>query len=362
MFKIKKQIRGLYLSLIFGNLSLTGAWVAILSARGYSLVEIGIAETVFHITSLLFEIPSGVFADIFGRKKMLMVGSFMRLMGNIVMICSRNFYTVCLSMAFQALSYNFVSGSNDALAYDSLKKVQLENEFERYLSNQLVIYAVCGGLSTLCVGVSLSLGYKTAYGIDVIFSVVTVFILLSLYEIYGKEKENGKRLWNKLYGCFKESFVFIKNSKAVMSLMLCNVFIGALATLLLFFLQAKLTEHGIPEKLLGTALMFMEMGGIVGSKLILKLKNLKYKNTFLIASFLVVIGYTFEHSSIYFIMVFGGFLSALADDALQVRTNAKIQDMIPSEQRATLTSVESFLFSSVMIVLSPLAGIFFSKW
>lgn len=214
----------------------------------------------------------------------------------------------------------------------------------------------------MCVGVSLSLGYKTAYGIDVIFSIVTVFILLSLYEIYGKEKQNGKSLWNKLYECFKESFVFIKNSKAVMTLMLCNVFIGALATLLLFFLQTKLTEKGIPEKWLGVALMFMEMGGVVGSKLILKLKNLKYKNTFLIASFLVFVGYLSEHSPISFIMVLGGFLSALADDALQVRTNTKIQDMIPSEQRATLTSVESFLFSSVMIVLSPLAGIFFSKW
>ena len=43
MFKIKRQIRGLYLSSIFGNLSLTGAWVAILAARGYSLIEIGIA-------------------------------------------------------------------------------------------------------------------------------------------------------------------------------------------------------------------------------------------------------------------------------------------------------------------------------
>lgn len=187
MFKIKKQIRGLYLSLIFGNLSLTGAWVAILAARGFRLVEIGVAETVFHITSLLFEIPSGVLADVFGRKKMLIVSAVMRLTGNIVMICSRNFYTVCLSMVFQALSYNFASGSNDALAYDSLKKVQLERYFERYVSNQLIIYAVCSGFSTLCVGLSLSLGYKTAYGIDVIFSVVTVIILSSLFEIHGKE-------------------------------------------------------------------------------------------------------------------------------------------------------------------------------
>ena len=45
---IKKQISRLYLSSVMGNLSLTGAWVAILAARGYSLVEIGIAETVFH--------------------------------------------------------------------------------------------------------------------------------------------------------------------------------------------------------------------------------------------------------------------------------------------------------------------------
>lgn len=53
MFNIKKQISRLYLSSIPGNLSLTGAWVAILAARGYRLTEIGIAETVFHITSIL---------------------------------------------------------------------------------------------------------------------------------------------------------------------------------------------------------------------------------------------------------------------------------------------------------------------
>lgn len=362
MFKIKKQIRGLYLSLIFGNLSLTGAWVAILAARGYSLVEIGIAETVFHITSLLFEIPSGVFADVFGRKKMLIVGSVMRLTGDIVMIFSRSFYTVCLSMVFQALSYNFVSGSNDALAYDSLKKIQLERYFEKYASNQLIIYAVCGALSTLCVGFSLFLGYKTAYGIDVIFSVITIVILLSLYEIYGKEKTNGKSIWYNLYERFKESLRFIKNTKAVMRLMLCNALVGAAATLLLFFLQAKLPESGIPERWLGTALMFMELGGIIGSKLILKLKKLKYKNAFLIALLLILIGYLSEHSSVYIIMILGGFISALADDALQVRTNAKMQDIIPSEQRATLTSFESLLFSSVMIVLSPIAGVLFSKW
>ena len=57
MLKIKKQINLLYVASILGNLSITGAWVAILAARGFSLVEIGFAETVFHVTSLIFEIP-----------------------------------------------------------------------------------------------------------------------------------------------------------------------------------------------------------------------------------------------------------------------------------------------------------------
>ena len=50
------------------------------------------------------------------------------------------------------------------------------------------------------------------------------------------------------------------------------------------------------------------------------------------------------------------------DDALQVRTNTRLQAMFPSEQRATLISIECFSFSIIMIVLSPLAGFFFSVW
>ena len=40
MFKIKNQIRKLYALSVLSNLSLTGAWVAILAARGFSLPEI----------------------------------------------------------------------------------------------------------------------------------------------------------------------------------------------------------------------------------------------------------------------------------------------------------------------------------
>ncbi|MDE7249759.1 MAG: MFS transporter, partial [Lachnospiraceae bacterium] len=113
---------------------------------------------------------------------------------------------------------------------------------------------------------------------------------------------------------------------------------------------------------LGFALLFMAMGGIVGSKLILQFPKLKYRSVYVITLLLVLTGVLAEHSSMWAVMTLGGFLAAVGDDAMQVRTNALLQDMFPSEQRATLTSVESFSFSVIMIVLSPLAGIVFTYW
>ncbi len=362
MFKIKKQISRLYLSSVLGNLSLTGAWVAILAARGYSLVEIGIAETVFHITSLIFEIPSGIMADVFGRKKMLIVSSIVRMIGNIVMIFSHNLFTVCLSIAFHALSYNSASGSGDALAYDSLKIAKMENKFERYESNQLIIYRLCSGFSTLCAGLALFIGYRIAYGTDLIMCAVQIFILSSLREVYAEENNIESKVSVRLIGCFKESFLFLRQVGKAMGIMMCNSLAGAVDTLLLFFLQAKLPEKGIPQWGLGLALLFMEIGGVIGSKLILKIPKLGYKCVFAMSTALVITGFFAEHSSLWTVMALGGFIAAAGDDALQVRTNAVLQEMFPSEQRATLTSVESFTFSVIMIVLSPLAGFIFTYW
>lgn len=351
-----------------GDLSLTGAWVAILAARGYNLAQIGFAETIFHITSLLLEIPSGVFADLFGRKKMLLLSSLFRMIGNIIMIFSENLFMVCLSIAFYAASYNFSSGSGDALAYDSLKLVQKEAYYENYASNQLIIYRLCNGVSTMCAGFALLIGHKAAYGTDILMTAVQIGILSSLYEAKVSNGEESqailltKSVINALVQCLLVSLSFMKREKKAIALMFVNSFVGAVDILLLFFLQAKLPEAGMPVWALGFALFFMEMGGILGAKIILKWKRLRYRNVFAITAVLVLFGVIVEHSGMYLLMMAGGFIAAFSDDALQVRTNTILQDMFPSEQRATLISMESFTFSMIMVVLSPLAGLFFSWW
>lgn len=246
----------------------------------------------------------------------------------------------------------------------SLKLAGMENEFERYESNQLITYRLCSGISTLCAGFALAIGHMIAYGTDLITGLIQIIIISSLHEVYAAnpKKDTGSKISRRLIACIKESISFLKEVRQVMVLMLCNSFVGAVDILLLFFLQAKLPEKEIPKWSLGLALLFMEMGGIVGSKLILKLPKLSYKWIFAMTSAFVLTGFLAEHSTFYFVMTLGGFIAAAGDDALQVRTNAIIQSMFPSEQRATLTSVESFSFSVIMIVLSPLAGVVFTHW
>ena len=371
-FNLVRQIRTLYITGVLRNLSLTGAWVVILAARGFSLVEIGFAETLFHITSLICEIPSGMLADIYGRKKMLALGNVMAIVGDLVMVFSTDFWLVALSMPFHAMAYNFASGSGEALAYDSMKLENAEAGYEKYNSNQSIIYRIATGVSTLMAGLALYLGYRTSYLISALMGSLTLFFMLKLVEVRcsdeASEEENKekivsiRKLLSELIKFFKESILFlVRNSKAA-KLMFLNSFVGAIDILLLFFLQSKLRDAGISNWVLGPALFIMELGGVAGAKLIVKAKNVKYYKIFIICTMGVLAGVLLEHTSVVWIMVLGGFISSMADDAIEIRTSTKLQDMFPSEQRATLISISSFTFSVIMMILSPLAGYFFSIW
>lgn len=98
-FNIKNQITKLYMVTAIGYFQIAGAsWVALLALRGFSLFEIGLMESIFHVVSFIFEIPSGVVADVFGRKKTLALSRFVSLMSKIFMIVSTNFWTTAFAI------------------------------------------------------------------------------------------------------------------------------------------------------------------------------------------------------------------------------------------------------------------------
>ena len=273
-FNIKRQINKLYTLTTVSYFRIAGAsWVALLALRGFSLLQIGILESIFHIASSCFEIPSGVVADVFGRKRTLALSKLVSVLSCLAMILSDNFGTVAFAIAFSALSYNLESGTIEALAYDSLKSVRQEKKYNRYASTEMMLYRITSSTATLCAGFALWLGYKKAYAIDIFFGMIALGIVCSLREISGftgaddklinsqtdeynkKQMSEEKQEWmneeetdqkniqnirisERLQNVITESWHFMKNNRKARSIMIVNALIGAVSTLVLFFLQA----------------------------------------------------------------------------------------------------------------------------
>lgn len=100
----------------FSSFQIAGAsWVALLSMCGFSLVQIGVAECLFHVTSLIFEIPSGVISDVFGRKKTMILSQCFFVISTFLMMIAESTWSVYLALMLDALGYNFSSGTQEAL-------------------------------------------------------------------------------------------------------------------------------------------------------------------------------------------------------------------------------------------------------
>ena len=358
---INRQLGLLYISNFMFNISIAGAaWVLLLVSDGYSLVQVGFAETVFHITSLIAEIPSGMFADVFGRKKSLILSSVMSMLSALVRGFVPGFAAVCVSVGFSALSYNFISGSDSALAYDTLLEERLAGKYDRYISTQTAVYRISNGIATLFAGVAVIMGNRNAQILSIGISAVNMVFLLFLRENKVILKKAGDSLVKRIKDVYKGSFSFLKGNKKVAGIIFRNALVGGIDVLLLFFLQAKLPMTGIPDWTLGPLLFIMSTGGILGALAARKVKNTTLGKLFVFCITLAVTGLLSEFTGVWYLMTIGGFVTAFADDLIQIRSDIALNRMVPAEQRATLISVNSFCFSVLMIFMSPLAGFIFS--
>lgn len=358
--KVLSQLRRLYTSNFLSNISIAGAaWVLLLVSDGYSLIQVGLAETVFHIVSLTCEIPSGVFADVFGRKKSLIVSCLCSIMSAAVRGFLPGFGCVLVSIAFSALSYNFASGSDSALAYDSLLEADRADKYDGYISKQTIIYRISNGIATLLAGVAVIMGNRNAQILSIGLSLINLIVLAGLRENAVINEKKKISVMQRVKNTYKGAFGFIRGNRKVAGLIFRNAIVGAIDVLLLFFLQAKLPMTGIPSWSLGPLLFIMSMGGVIGARFARKDRG-SLSKLFVICMVMALAGLATEFTGVWYLMTLGGFLTAFADDLLQIRSDIALNNMIPAEQRATLISVNSFCFSVIMIFMSPLAGWVFS--
>lgn len=108
--------------------------VAYFLGKSLSLSQIYLIYSIFSILIFLLEVPSGYLADKLGYKLTLLLGYFFGIIGSVGFIFGSGFTIIVISYFFMALMTSLISGTEDALIYDSLVECKRETQFEEIYS------------------------------------------------------------------------------------------------------------------------------------------------------------------------------------------------------------------------------------
>ena len=338
-----------------------GVWVVFLLARGFSLAQVGIAEGVFHVVSFLCEVPSGMLADLVGRKRALALSGLFGTLSALAMAFSQDFFGVCLSMAFQALMYNLCSGTQEALTYDSLKAVGQEGSYLKRNAWLMGASQASASLSSLLGGAAALLGFFPAYLITAACSAVCGSAALALAEPQVTEAQRQRtkhpfaQLGPRFRAHLRESWGFFRRNPRAAYKILASAAAATPIYLTFMYLQQHLLDGGLPELFLGAALMVSRLAGTAGMALSTQVNGRLFPLAVGCGLFCGA-ATCLAGASWWPLSLLGGALAQLVFSVLDLRVDAALNDAFPSDQRATLVSVSSMAYSLLMIAASPVAG------
>lgn len=152
---MSKKFKIFILYKIFSSLIFTrGIFLLfLLQEKNMTFLEVSTYQAIFFISTTLFEMPTGVIGDKFGKVNSLLIGSVLLTLQPILVLLmpSGNVLLLFGCAALQALAYTFISGSDGALLFEILES---EDNKERYLS----INARLLSLSSIILGGAILIG------------------------------------------------------------------------------------------------------------------------------------------------------------------------------------------------------------
>ena len=352
-----------YFYTFFSNLNLThGLWMIYLASRGFSLVQLGILEGVFHVTSFLMEVPTGAVADLWGRKASRIAGRLVACISLLVMFLARSFTWQLFGFIITALGYNLESGAGDALVYDSLVMEHREHQYMKVAGRQELVYQSAAILAFLMGGYLAVHSYQAVFlismGLALCSMVTALFFTEPLIAQEGKTPRT-ESLLRHIFDSMKrqtvESLKVIQVHPRIAFLIIFEELLFAFITCLFFYLQNYWKDGGRSEWYIGLVFAAGSVAaGLTAFRATAIEKRIGERGVLLLMPLLLLIclwGVALSPWPAVFYVITGcveGILIAAVSDYLN--------KLIPSRNRATILSFQSMTFSLFMIMVFPLVG------
>lgn len=350
---LQKQLRCVYLHAFTSTLRFTDAvWVALLAARGFTLAQIGLAEGVFHGVSLLCEVPSGMAADLLGRRRTLIFGGALGVVSAATMAFAPSLAFICAGMGLKALGYNLLSGTTEALTYDSLKTAGRERDYikvDAKASIFMKLASALGALASLLAGVLTSAGYYLA---DAAVSAISALAAANLTEPVVTDEQAARLRVHIL-----DSLDCLCSSTPARRIIMADAVISLPSYLTSMFVQQRLTQQGWAMEWLFLPGLLAGAAGMAGASLGRRLHPKRLRALYFGCALLVGTGTLLAGAAPALLCAAGPVLVQGALSVWFLHSMQRLNDAIPSDRRATLISVDSMAYSLLMIPASPLVGL-----
>jgi len=220
--------------------------------RYLTFSEIGILTAVKLLSSIIFEVPTGVFADKAGRKKAIVISFFLYGLVMFGFAGVSVFWMFIVLDIFKALSSAFYSGSMEALVYDSLKENGETDQYDKIVANMESIAWIGLFVSSILGGFLYYFWFRSPYLVQGTLYIISGIIALGLVEPkIDSKKYSWNDVWKGNFSGFSELFA---NNK-IAQLTVVFVILGAgyfVASELMGISQAR--EYGMDSR--GAGILF----------------------------------------------------------------------------------------------------------
>tara|TARA_B110000858_G_scaffold197865_1_gene261201 strand:+ start:5617 stop:6723 length:1107 start_codon:yes stop_codon:yes gene_type:complete len=324
-------------------------------SKGLSLADIFYLQAVFATAIVVFEAPSGYFADVFGRKTALVIGSMIHGLAYLYLNYADDLASLIIFEIMAGIAASLLSGADLALLYDTQKAIQDDDDIEHSKGiSQLGFFRNSSeGLGALAGGALVLWSFELVIIVQSAAAWMCIILALLIFEPpYKKAEGNSNRI--QIATILRHLFT----SDPVLRNVVIAIPLYNLATFhIAWLMQPYWAAEGIPLSMFGLLWFSQSIVVAAAAKFGFVIER-RYGAVFslLLMGLLPIVG----HFGIAWAQGWNGVLLGLllfASRGLnQVILVNAMNRRIPSEFRATANSFTSFLFRLAFISTGPLIG------
>jgi len=183
-----KTVRNYYFTEAFMNMWFIAPVWFFVFRHFLTVSQIGINEIIAFSIGFLAEVPTGAIADKIGRRKTLIIGGVILVIGSAGTAISYNLLTIVIFQSIWFIGYAFYSGANEALVYDRLVEEKHENDWNKISARKSGMTSLITIVSVLAGGFLYVINFRLPF-IVFTFAMMGFLIFTFKYPVDKPKKE-----------------------------------------------------------------------------------------------------------------------------------------------------------------------------